>query len=107
MEPSEYTPTAISGASQFVLHSNLTTLQWQAAVRAVLRHNKSQDQTENLTNNPGGLHPMYSRLQENNCTSEEKKVLLESTMADVLDAVNIYVFLDESVLIFNPTADCA
>jgi hypothetical protein len=97
----QYTPSVLSAVEGFVSKDNLTSPQWQAAVRAITRHKQSADQTGSSTRVPGGLHPMYVGLQETTPDAQDRKGLLENTMADVVDAACIHFLSVTELLTFE------
>ncbi|KAF8348046.1 hypothetical protein F5887DRAFT_1071699 [Amanita rubescens] len=90
----QYTQSVLSAVEGFVSKDNLTSPQWQAAVRAITRHRQSANQTGSSTRVPGGLHPMYVGLQETAPDTQDRKGLLENTMADIVDALTVLDRID-------------
>ncbi|KAF8330272.1 hypothetical protein F5887DRAFT_1081863 [Amanita rubescens] len=88
----QYTPSNLSAASGFITKDTIYSYQWEAAVRAIIRHRKSADKTESSTRVPGGLHPMYFGLQERTPDANDKKELVEKLLTfeklTVLDRID-------------------
>lgn len=85
-EDQQYTPSVLSAAADFISKDKLFAAEWHAAVRAIIRQRQAAGQRGSATRVPGGLHPTYIGLQEDNPAKDSKK-LVESTMTDAVDAV--------------------